>query len=135
MKLVSALTPYSLLFPRLFTLFSLFRSRSPQESTTQISTAMAASVLTSCDHSGLQLSPSPKVSHNPTELRFLRGLQRLHICLRCVAVLLSICSLLCDPNPDDPLVPEIARIYKTDREKYVAEFAFSCEGFYFDLRS
>ena len=24
-------------------------------------------------------------------------------------VLLSICSLLCDPNPDDPLVPEIAR--------------------------
>lgn len=35
-----------------------------------------------------------------------------------IAVLLSICSLLCDPNPDDPLVPEIARIYKTDREKY-----------------
>ena len=25
-------------------------------------------------------------------------------------VLLSICSLLCDPNPDDPLVPEIARL-------------------------
>lgn len=35
-----------------------------------------------------------------------------------ISVLLSICSLLCDPNPDDPLVPEIARIYKTDREKY-----------------
>ena len=33
-------------------------------------------------------------------------------------VLLSICSLLCDPNPDDPLVPEIARIYKTDKAKY-----------------
>ena len=33
-------------------------------------------------------------------------------------VLLSICSLLCGPNPDDPLVPEIARIYKTDRDKY-----------------
>jgi len=33
-------------------------------------------------------------------------------------VLLSICSLLTDPNPDDPLVPEIARAYKTDREKY-----------------
>ncbi|XP_021573594.1 ubiquitin-conjugating enzyme E2 D2-like, partial [Carlito syrichta] len=33
-------------------------------------------------------------------------------------VLLSICSLLCDPNPDDPLVPEIARIYKTDRENW-----------------
>ena len=32
-----------------------------------------------------------------------------------VQVLLSICSLLTDPNPDDPLVPEIAHIYKTDR--------------------
>ncbi|KAJ0067446.1 hypothetical protein NL108_007903, partial [Boleophthalmus pectinirostris] len=31
-------------------------------------------------------------------------------------VLLSICSLLCDPNPDDPLVPEIAHTYKSDRE-------------------
>ena len=35
-----------------------------------------------------------------------------------VSVLLSICSLLCDPNPDDPLVPEIARIFKTDKKKY-----------------
>ena len=34
------------------------------------------------------------------------------------SVLLSICSLLTDPNPDDPLVPEIARTYKTDRDKY-----------------
>ena len=33
-------------------------------------------------------------------------------------VLLSICSLLCDPNPDDPLVPEIAQIYKTDPNRY-----------------
>ena len=30
-------------------------------------------------------------------------------------VLLSICSLLTDPNPDDPLVPEIAHIYKNQR--------------------
>ncbi|XP_027369013.1 ubiquitin-conjugating enzyme E2 30-like isoform X2 [Abrus precatorius] len=35
-------------------------------------------------------------------------------------VLLSICSLLTDPNPDDPLVPEIARMYKTDKAKYEA---------------
>ncbi|GMN23292.1 hypothetical protein TIFTF001_000069 [Ficus carica] len=35
-------------------------------------------------------------------------------------VLLSICSLLTDPNPDDPLVPEIAHMYKTDRSKYEA---------------
>ena len=33
-------------------------------------------------------------------------------------VLLSICSLLDDPNPDDPLEPEIARLYKDDRQKY-----------------
>ena len=33
-------------------------------------------------------------------------------------VLLSISSLLCDPNPDDPLVPDIASLYKTNREKY-----------------
>mmetsp|Transcript_3525 Transcript_3525/g.10238 ORF Transcript_3525/g.10238 Transcript_3525/m.10238 type:complete len:150 (-) Transcript_3525:1788-2237(-) len=33
-------------------------------------------------------------------------------------VLLSICSLLTDPNPDDPLVPEIAHIYKNDRKRY-----------------
>ncbi len=35
-------------------------------------------------------------------------------------VLLSISSLLTDANPDDPLVPEIAHIYKTDRPKYEA---------------
>ncbi|XP_041452434.1 ubiquitin-conjugating enzyme E2-17 kDa-like [Lytechinus variegatus] len=33
-------------------------------------------------------------------------------------VLLSICSLLTDPNPDDPLVPEIAKLYKTNKKKY-----------------
>ena len=33
-------------------------------------------------------------------------------------VLLSICSLLTDPNPDDPLVAEIAKVYKTNRTLY-----------------
>ncbi|MFQ6652137.1 hypothetical protein Gotur_024135 [Gossypium turneri] len=33
-------------------------------------------------------------------------------------VLLKICSLLKNPNPDAPLVPEIAHMYKTDRCKY-----------------
>jgi ubiquitin-conjugating enzyme E2 D/E len=33
-------------------------------------------------------------------------------------VLLSICSLLTDPNPDDPFVPDIAQLYKTDRATY-----------------
>lgn len=34
-------------------------------------------------------------------------------------ILLSIISLLNDPNPDDPLVPEIAQVYLNDREKYI----------------
>lgn len=35
-------------------------------------------------------------------------------------VLLSISSLLTDPNPDDPLDPEIAHIYKTNKPKFEA---------------
>ena len=35
-------------------------------------------------------------------------------------VLLSISSLLTDPNPDDPLVPAIAQEYKSDKSKYEA---------------
>lgn len=38
--------------------------------------------------------------------------------LTLATVLLSICSMLTDPNPDDPLVPEIAHVYKTDRSRY-----------------
>ena len=34
------------------------------------------------------------------------------------SLLVSIASLLSDPNPDDPLVPDIARIYKGDRAKH-----------------
>ena len=33
-------------------------------------------------------------------------------------LLLSMCSLLTDPNPDDPLEIEIANEYKKNREKY-----------------
>jgi len=33
-------------------------------------------------------------------------------------VLLSIASLLTDPNPDDPLVPEIANLLKSDQAKH-----------------
>jgi len=35
-------------------------------------------------------------------------------------VLLSVCSMLSDPNPDDPLMPDIATQYKVDREAYNA---------------
>ncbi|KAI8898410.1 ubiquitin-conjugating enzyme/RWD-like protein [Globomyces pollinis-pini] len=33
-------------------------------------------------------------------------------------VLLSICSLLADPNPDDPLVGHIAQLYVQDRKEH-----------------
>ena len=33
-------------------------------------------------------------------------------------ILLSLCSLLSDPNPNDPLMPEIAKIYKTNIEEF-----------------
>ena len=33
-------------------------------------------------------------------------------------ILLSICSLMDDPNPNDPLMPEIANLYKKDKESH-----------------
>jgi ubiquitin-conjugating enzyme E2 D/E len=36
-------------------------------------------------------------------------------------VLLSICSLLTDPNPKDPLAPEIAHMYLERRDEYELE--------------
>ena len=33
-------------------------------------------------------------------------------------ILLSVLSLLTDPNPNDPLTPEIAHIYKTNIDEY-----------------
>lgn len=33
-------------------------------------------------------------------------------------VLLSICALMADPNPDDPLMGSIARLYVNDRDAY-----------------
>ena len=43
-------------------------------------------------------------------------------------VLISICSLLDDPNPDDPLVPSIAELYKRDKAEYFlkAKFKIIC---------
>ena len=36
-------------------------------------------------------------------------------------LLLSICSLLTDPNPNDPLVIDIANLYKTNKEEYIKQ--------------
>ena len=41
--------------------------------------------------------------------------------LNITKVLLSLCSLLSDPNPDDPLVPEIANQYKNYHSKFIAD--------------
>lgn len=40
--------------------------------------------------------------------------------LTIATVLMSIMVLMCDPNPEDPLVPEVATVYKADREAYNA---------------
>ena len=38
--------------------------------------------------------------------------------MRLNTIFLSLSSLLANPNPNDPLVPEIANEYNTDRERY-----------------
>jgi len=38
--------------------------------------------------------------------------------LNVTKVLLSICSLLDEPNPDDPLVPEIAQLFKSNKAEF-----------------
>ena len=36
-------------------------------------------------------------------------------------VLLSICSLMAEPNPDDPLVPEIAELLRENKAQHDSE--------------
>ena len=38
--------------------------------------------------------------------------------LNITKVLLSICSLLDEPNPDDPLVPDIAQLFKSNKAEF-----------------
>jgi ubiquitin-conjugating enzyme E2 D/E len=39
--------------------------------------------------------------------------------LKIEKVLLSICSLLSDANPDDPLEPRVAALYKNNYKEYL----------------
>jgi hypothetical protein len=74
----------------------------------------------------LQRKHLPRYSARSVEpcLDYLEGYAKavylLNIILTETPVLLSICSMLTDPNPDDPLVPEIAHVYKSDRARYEA---------------
>lgn len=74
---------------------------------------MAVSVWTFLETNGALLSQSLKVRRPYPAIAVSET-------NRTFAVLLSICSMLTDPNPDDPLVPEIAHVYKTDRGRYEA---------------
>lgn len=101
----------------------IYRSHSRLESIIPISTVMEVFVWIFYDLNGLPHSLYQRVCilHNMyLEKYILYQFNIINIIdiIDYLPVLLSICSLLCDPNPDDPLVPEIARIYKTDREKY-----------------
>ena len=86
----------------------------------------------------LQLEYPPEFPFKPPKATFLTQVYHPNISARGVVsvdilsnqwppvlqmfgkLLMSIQSLLSDPNPDDPLRPEIARVYKTDRLQYEA---------------
>jgi ubiquitin-conjugating enzyme E2 D len=56
--------------------------------------------------------------HGSICLDILNSSQGWSAALTLSKILLSISSLLTDPNPDDPLDPDVAEIYKNDREKF-----------------
>ena len=51
-------------------------------------------------------------------INHMSGYPEVPVALTISKVLLHVCLLLSDPNQDDPLVPEIAPIFKTDMDKY-----------------
>lgn len=84
---------------------------------------MAIFAWTYSKNNGVLLSPYPRSCFGPFLIDAINSLFLFVISADWLSkitmqVLLSICSLLTDPNPDDPLVPEIAHLCKTDKFKY-----------------
>ena len=61
----------------------------------------------------LQSMGSHRVSHHRATNTFLQP--QWSLALTVSKVLLSMCLWLCDPGPDDPLVPEAAGIFKAEK--------------------
>jgi ubiquitin-protein ligase len=59
-----------------------------------------------------------KSQSSETHLLLCRLTPTIFSALTVPKVLCSMQSLLSDPNPDDPLVPEIAHLLRTDRKKW-----------------
>ncbi|KAG7028569.1 Ubiquitin-conjugating enzyme E2 28, partial [Cucurbita argyrosperma subsp. argyrosperma] len=74
----------------------------------------AANILFSCGEV-IHLKERPTIKVTSRVDGFFNGWEGF---LFHILVLLSICSLSTDANPDDLLVPEISHLYKTDRAKY-----------------
>ena len=64
-----------------------------------------------------QATVTHRVSHHWATNTFTFLQSQWLLVLTISKVLLSICSWLCDPGPDDPLVPEAAGIFKADSDK------------------
>jgi len=55
----------------------------------------------------------------PPHVKFITPI--LHPNVTVSKLLLSLSSLMHEPNPDDPLVPDLANLYKTNRAAYMAK--------------
>lgn len=82
--------------------------------------------------------------HSPLNIKFITPIEHVNvntsgnICLdilknkwvptqNMISVLISICALLSDPNPDDAFNSDLAHLYRVDKESYLRKIKKSCE--------